>query len=66
MFRIYTLATGVITLAALIVYGLNIDFGLGQGTMERIVSYPQTLWLILFGIYMSANRVRAKPHARPE
>jgi hypothetical protein len=37
----------------------HVDFGLGRGGMERLVSYPQTIWLVLFGVYMSATRIRA-------
>jgi hypothetical protein len=29
--------------------------GLGEGGMERIVAYPQTLWLIFFGTYLSVT-----------
>lgn len=59
-FRIYTLLSGAISLVAFALFLLHINFGLGAGTMERIVSYPQTTWLILFGLYMTATRYRAR------
>lgn len=58
IFRAYTLITGVVTLAALVLFYFQIDFGIGQGTIERIIAYPQTVWLIFFGLYMSGNRFR--------
>lgn len=57
-FKIYTIVSGVITLAALILFVTKNYEGLGRGGMERVVSYPQTLWLIMFGIYMSRSRFR--------
>lgn len=56
--RIYTLLSGIIALLALVAYGLGFYFGLGEGGMERLVAYPQTIWLIVFGIYISAHRYR--------
>jgi len=53
--RIYSVLTGAIALAALIFYVSDKYLGLGQGGMERIVAYPQTIWLIVFGIYISKN-----------
>jgi hypothetical membrane protein len=58
--RLYTLATGIVSLAAFFLYIFGIYFGLGQGGMERLASYPQTLWLILFGLYMTASHLRRK------
>ena len=63
-FKIYSFISGIVSLAAVVLFELGVDFGLGQGTIERIVSYPQTLWLIIFGLYMSAVRVRARYNAR--
>jgi len=33
-------------------------FGFGAGALERIVQYPQALWLILFGLYISREHSR--------
>ncbi len=53
--RTYTLLTGIITLLALALFISKRYLGIGEGGMERIVAYPQTLWLIVFGIYISKN-----------
>jgi hypothetical membrane protein len=59
-FRTYTFISGVVSLVALGLFLIHINLGLGQGTIERIVSYPQTGWLVLFGLYMTGTRVRAR------
>src|SRR6476660_3268995 len=43
--RFYTLLTGVIALSALILFLTGSYLGLGLGGMERIVAYPQTIWM---------------------
>lgn len=60
LFRVYTMLTGIVTLVAFCLFLANTDLGLGRGGMERVISYPQTLWLILFGLYMTATRVRVR------
>lgn len=55
--RIYTIATGIVSLFAFILFAFGIHFGLGAGAIERIASYPQTVWLILFGIYMTSSHM---------
>ena len=59
-FRIYTFLSGILSLGAFGLFVSDTYLGLGAGTMERIVSYPQTIWLILFGLYMTATRYRAR------
>ncbi len=54
--RIYTVLSGVIGLAALPLFLKHIYLGLGIGGMERIVSYPQTIWMIIFGAYLLIDR----------
>ncbi|HEX5797330.1 MAG TPA: DUF998 domain-containing protein [Candidatus Saccharimonadales bacterium] len=58
-FRIYTFLSGTVSTVAFILFVTDNNLGLGPGGMERVVSYPQTLWLILFGIYMTRSRYRA-------
>jgi hypothetical membrane protein len=53
--RVYTLLSGIAGLTGLALYATHHYFGLGLGGMERLAGYPQTLWLIVFGIYMSRN-----------
>ncbi|HUD10203.1 MAG TPA: DUF998 domain-containing protein [Candidatus Saccharimonadales bacterium] len=60
--RVYTLATGIISLIALGFFVTHSYLGIGIGGMERITAYPQTLWLIVFGVYISKNHfMRSKP-----
>jgi hypothetical membrane protein len=61
--RIFTLFAGTIALVALVLFITNRYLGLGEGGMERIVAYPQTVWLIVFGVYISKNHY-AKPRRR--
>ncbi|MDB5168948.1 MAG: hypothetical protein JWO41_304 [Candidatus Saccharibacteria bacterium] len=58
--RIYTVLTCIITLSALVLFVSKHDLSLGIGGMERLVGYPQTLWLIVFGVYTSRNEYRAR------
>lgn len=57
-FRILTLWMGIISLAAFLLFASGAHLGVGRGTLERFASYPQTLWLILFGIYMTSSHFR--------
>lgn len=56
--RRYMLTFGVLSLTALILFASGKYFGLGAGTMERIAAYPETIWLITFGMYISRNHYR--------
>lgn len=62
LLRYYTILSGAIALFALALLLTNNYLGIGLGGMERITAYPQTVWLIVFGIYMSSNHSRAKKH----
>lgn len=65
--KIYTALTGIVALIALGFF-LSSHYGpLGIGGVERLVAYPQTVWLIVFGSYMTRSHVlqlRAKRLAR--
>lgn len=61
-FRVYTIATGVITLTALILFYAQVYLGIGPGGMERVAAYPQTIWLIVFGVYLSKDRFKEVAH----
>ncbi|HEY5442538.1 MAG TPA: DUF998 domain-containing protein [Candidatus Saccharimonadales bacterium] len=56
--RIYTILSGVISLVALMLLLTMHYLGIGIGGIERVTSYPQTIWFIVFGIYMVRNRAR--------
>ncbi|MEM1564117.1 MAG: DUF998 domain-containing protein [Candidatus Bathyarchaeia archaeon] len=48
----FAVVLGLISLAALILFGLKMDLGLGVGGMERMIAYPILLWAIGFGGYL--------------
>lgn len=56
--RIYTFLTGLIALAALGVYASSHYLGLGEGGIERVVAYPQTVWMIVMGTYFVEHSQR--------
>jgi hypothetical membrane protein len=49
-FRLYAAASGIAAIVALMLFLTHDYLGLGIGGMERIVAYPQTIWLILFSV----------------
>jgi hypothetical membrane protein len=51
-FRWFSVAFGVVALVALVLFLTHHRFFLGLGGMERVVAYPQTIWLIAFGLFM--------------
>ncbi|HEV2354452.1 MAG TPA: hypothetical protein VGR89_09425, partial [Puia sp.] len=57
--KIVTIFAGTISIAGLALVTSKIYFGIGYGGMERVAAYPQTIWLIVFGLYMSANHFMA-------
>lgn len=57
-FKWYSVVSGVVALVALYLFLSHNRFFLGLGGMERVVAYPQTIWLIVFGLYMVKNRSR--------
>ena len=63
--RIYTGLSGALGLLALLFLVRGLDLGLDEGGMERVTGYPQTIWLVFFGIYMSRDHyVRRRTAAR--
>ena len=40
---------GAMGLAALVLYSIGADLGLGTGGMERMIVYPALIWELLFG-----------------
>ena len=57
--RWYAAGSGVVALAALYLFLAHHRFFLGLGGMERVVAYPQTIYLIVFGAYMSIPHNRS-------
>jgi hypothetical protein len=50
--RLYTWLTGTVALLSLIFYASGHLLGLGEGGIERMVAYPQTIWLFVLGAYL--------------
>ncbi len=55
----YSIASGVVALIALALFLTYNRLFLGLGGMERVVAYPQTIWLVVFGVHMLSARNRA-------
>jgi hypothetical membrane protein len=53
--RQFMLASASVSLVAAFCFGLNHPFGLGAGGIERIAAYPETVWLIMLGIYITRD-----------
>jgi hypothetical membrane protein len=58
--REFMLVTSLIVLLASISMAGNHHFGIGGGALERLAQYPECLWLILFGLYISRDRYRSE------
>jgi hypothetical membrane protein len=46
------LTFSTLSLAALVCFASHKYFGIGPGIMERLAAYPETIWLITFGLYV--------------
>jgi hypothetical membrane protein len=47
-----------IAVIALILFAWHVYLGIGAGTMERLGAYPETVWMIVFGTYISRDHRR--------
>jgi hypothetical membrane protein len=50
--RLFSVCLGLLALVALVAYENSHFIGIGHGGLERVVAFPQTVWLILLGAYM--------------
>jgi hypothetical membrane protein len=53
--RVFSLFLGGFALVALIPYASGHFLGLGNGGLERVVAYPQSVWLIVTGTYLLSS-----------
>lgn len=60
IFKIFTVASGIIGLVALVLFELQLYFTFGKGSMERLAAYPQTIWIIIFGIYVLRSSFKTR------
>jgi len=51
-------SSGSIVLLAGISIAFKHQFGIGGGALERLTQYPESVWLILFGLYISRDHYR--------
>ncbi|MDB5184719.1 MAG: hypothetical protein JWN38_527 [Candidatus Saccharibacteria bacterium] len=56
--RAYGLLSGVVGLVALALFTTHVYLWLGIGGMERFVSYPQSIWMTIFGLWALLQRKR--------
>jgi hypothetical membrane protein len=54
--RLFTAISGSVALLALVIYASGHTLGLGEGGIERLVAYPQTVWQIVLGTYLLTAR----------
>lgn len=55
LLRVYTFLSGFVALVALCFFAVKQYGSLGEGGLERVVTYPQTIWLVVFGLYLSES-----------
>lgn len=56
--RLYTFLTALTSIVAFTLFLTDTYLGLGIGGMERLASYPVTIWFVLFGFYISVSHFR--------
>jgi hypothetical membrane protein len=59
--RLYSFLSGGIALVALGFFVSEHYLGLGEGGLERVVAYPQAVWLIVVGVALLLPRQDAAP-----
>jgi len=62
--REFMLVTSLFVLLAGISIAFKHQFGIGAGALERLAQYPESVWLILFGFYISRDHYRNKVTGR--
>lgn len=62
--KIYTFVSGFIPLVALVPFVYGKYGNLGIGGLERVIAYPQTIWLIFFGLYISRDHYLRRKRER--
>jgi hypothetical membrane protein len=56
--REFMIVMSLIVLLAGISIAFKHQFGIGGGALERLAQYPESVWLILFGLYISRDHYR--------
>ena len=56
--RYISVILGIVGLVSLVLYGSGTYLGLGQGGMERMIAYPELVWLLGFGASLMTRTER--------
>jgi len=56
--KVYSVVSGLIALVGFGLFTTHHYLGVGVGGMERLTAYPQTAWLIVFGLYISSSHIQ--------
>lgn len=56
----FSVILGVVSLAALVLFGSGNYMGLGKGGMERMVAYPALLWAVGFSSHLIGSSTETK------
>ena len=54
-FSYFTTTLGVITLVAIVFFTAGQYLGMGVGGMERLIVYPELIWMVSFGAYLLSS-----------
>jgi hypothetical membrane protein len=64
--RRFMLWSGPVALTAILLYAIHEYLGFGPGGMERLAAYPEVIWLVAFGFYISRSHyVHGSAHRPP-
>ncbi|HKV90302.1 MAG TPA: DUF998 domain-containing protein, partial [Thermoplasmata archaeon] len=55
--RLYTFLSGVVTIAALVLFASGRYAGIGPGGMERVLVAPILVWAVVVGVHLGRLRV---------
>lgn len=66
LFSIYSIATAAVSLLASGLYLLELYFGIGRGTMERIAAWSHTVWYMATGLMILRGWISAGAGHRPQ
>jgi hypothetical membrane protein len=65
-FSAISVVLGLMTLAALVLFGMGEYLGLGVGGMERMIAYPAVMWGAGFGGYLIAYPEERTTQQKPQ
>jgi hypothetical protein len=65
-FSAISVVLGLMTLAALVLFGMGEYLGLGVGGMERMIAYPAVMWGAGFGGYLIAYQQERTTEKKPQ